>query len=74
MKKELSFYDYTLLSEDNQYDLLFSLGEFVDSTEKGNAKYVLYKLFSFYVEVVYDSQNNCIKQINSFIDATGNQH
>ncbi|MFC0344889.1 hypothetical protein [Epilithonimonas hispanica] len=69
MKKEISFYDYTFLSQDNQYDLLFSLGEFIDSAEKGSAKYVLYKLFNFYVEVVYDSQNNFVKQISSFLNA-----
>lgn len=73
MKEELSFYDFTLLSQDYQYDLLFILGEFIDSAEKGSTKYVLCKLFNFYVAVVYNSENNCIKQINSFINATANQ-
>lgn len=65
----MTFFEFTELSEHKQYDLLFTSGEFVDSTEKGNANYVLYKLYTFYVEVVYDSQTNIIKGISSFLSA-----
>lgn len=63
----MTFFEFTGLSEHRQYDILFTLGEFIDSTEKGTDNYVLYKLFNFYVEVVYDSQTNFIKQISSFL-------
>lgn len=69
MSKEVSFYEYTQLSEHDQCDMVFRTGEFVDSTEIASNRYVLYKLYNFYVEVLYDSQTNSIKAISSFLSA-----
>lgn len=69
MKKELSFYDYTLLSKDDQYNLVFTKGEFVGTSTGKDMKFVLYKLCSFFVEVVYNVEDNRIVNISSFMNA-----
>ena len=56
--RELSFYEFTQLPEEQQYDLVFTKGEFIDASIKDNVKFVLYSLFGFFVEVIYDSVDN----------------
>lgn len=70
MKEELSFYDYTLLSEDDQYNLVFTKGEFIGSSTRKDSKFVLYKLCSFFVEVVYNVEDNKIVNLSSFMNAS----
>ncbi|MFC4163888.1 hypothetical protein ACFOWU_09495 [Epilithonimonas zeae] len=67
MKKELSFYNYTQLNKEDQYDLVFREGEFIDSSLKNDVKFVLYKLYDFYVEIVYDFEENKILNLTSFL-------
>ena len=44
-----------MLSEDEQYDTVFSKGKFLDIViEEGNSKYVLYAVDKFFVEVVWN--------------------
>lgn len=69
MNKELSFYGYSQLSEHDQYDLIFRNGEFINSTEKDSVRFVLYKLFGFYVEVSYNISDNKIFSLKSFLKA-----
>lgn len=67
MPKEISFYEYTLLESSKQYDLVFTEGEFIDYSVKGELKYALYRLYSFYVEVLYNSADNKIVSLTSFL-------
>lgn len=67
MEKQLSFYEFTQLPQLEQYDLVFTQGEFIDTLEKADVKFSLYKLFSFYVEVVYDFTGNKIVSLTSFL-------
>ncbi|WP_312762431.1 hypothetical protein [Epilithonimonas sp.] len=67
--KELSFYEYTQLPESEKYDMVFTEGEFVDSSVKNEVKFALYKLYSFYVEVIYDPVDNKIVGLTSFLDS-----
>lgn len=69
MRKELSFYEFTQLSEEGQYELVFKEGEFLNSSSKDDLKFALYKLNSFFVEVVYDSQKNKVVSLTSFMNA-----
>ncbi|MCD1117548.1 hypothetical protein [Chryseobacterium turcicum] len=69
MSKELSFYEFTQLPEEEQYELVFSSGEFIDSSVKGEVKYVLYKLYSFFVEVAYNSYDNKIINMSTFMNS-----
>ena len=66
-KNNLTFFDFTQLSERDQYHIIFNEGKFVDYSDSGVKSFVLYKLYNFYVEVVYDSQTNIIKGISSFL-------
>lgn len=66
---ELSFYEYTQLPVSEQYDLVFTRGEIIDSSIKNDVKFVLYRLYSFYVEVVYDATDNKIVNLSSFMNA-----
>ena len=67
MEKELSFYEFTQLPKEEQYNLAFTLGEFINTSETGNVRFALYKLFNFYVEAVYDSKENKIITLTSFL-------
>lgn len=40
-----------MLSEDDQYDTVFSKGKFLDMVIEGNSKFVLYAIRKFFVEV-----------------------
>ena len=40
----MTLYEYKILSEDEQYDTVFSKGKFLDIVIEGNSKYVLYAL------------------------------
>jgi hypothetical protein len=39
-----------MLSEDEQYDTVFSKGKFLDIVIEGNTKFVLYAIDQFFVE------------------------
>lgn len=67
----ITFYDFTQLAEDEQYELVFTEGEFLDSLVKNELKFALYRLYSFYVEVIYNSVDNTIVGITSFLDSKG---
>ena len=47
-----------MLSEDDQWDTVFSIGKFLDIVIEGNSKYVLYAIDKFFVEVVWDIQKD----------------
>lgn len=67
--RELSFFEYSQLPESKQYELVFREGEFIDSSVKNEVKFALYKLYNFYVEVIYDTKDNKILGITSFLKA-----
>lgn len=64
MTEEISFYDFTILSEERQFELVFKEGEFIDFREVEMNRFVLYKLYSFFVELQYDIlQNNIVSKV-----------
>ncbi len=58
--ERFTFYEYTCLSDHDQYNLLFTAGDFVDVKMVGFYRYVLYKLYDFYVELTYNIESNAI--------------
>ena len=46
----MTLYEYKMLSEDEQYDTVFSKGKFLDIVIEGNSKFVLYAIDKFIVE------------------------
>ena len=49
-----------MLSEDDQWDAVFSIGKFLDIFIEGNSKYVLYAIDKFFVEVEWNIENDNI--------------
>ena len=47
----MTLYEYRMLSEDDQWDNVFSKGKFLDIVIEGNTKHVLYAIDKFFVEV-----------------------
>jgi len=65
----MTFFEFTLLPQEEQYNLVFTEGEFIDHSMKNEIKFALYRLYSFYVEVVYNVKNNKIVNLSSFMNA-----
>ncbi len=65
--KELTLYEFKMLSDHEQYDLIFTKGAFLDVHLEANSRFVLYALFKFFVEVEYDFTNNTIVTKVSFL-------
>lgn len=66
---EDSFYNYTNLRDESQYDILFTKGVYVSDRTLGEFKFVLYKLFGFYVEVTYEVDLNKIISKTVFLNS-----
>lgn len=56
----MTLYEYRMLSEDDQWDAVFSIGKFLDIFIEGNSKYVLYAIDKFFVEVEWNIENDNI--------------
>ena len=64
MTPKISFFDFTLLVDEQQFELVFTEGEFIDFQDVGSSKFVLYRLYGFFVELEYDVlQNHIINKI-----------
>ncbi len=58
--EQFTFYEYTSLSDHDQYNLLFTVGDFMDVKIVGINRYVLYRLYNFFVELTYNIESNTI--------------
>jgi len=54
----VGIYDFNILSEHDQYDAVFTKGQFMDAVTKGKAKYALYAVSMSWVEVIYEAKDN----------------
>ena len=63
----LSLYDFKLLTDHEQYDLVFSEGTFIDTLIEDNTRYALYAVDLFFVEIEYDVARNKIVGKTSFV-------
>lgn len=62
-----SLYEFKLLPDHDQYDLVFTQGEFITQLEVGGSRFALYALYRFFVEIEYDIAKNDIIGKRSFI-------
>ena len=58
--------EFTLLSEFDKYDIVFTKGTFSTYKLIGNTKLVYYPVFDFYTIIKYNISNNEIIGITSF--------
>ena len=64
---KLSLYDFKLLTDHEQYDVVFSEGTFIDALIEENTRYVLYAVYLFFIEIEYDVARNKIVGKTSFV-------
>jgi hypothetical protein len=62
----LTLYEFNLLTEDNKLKTVWDIGEFIENHISIDGIKNLYAINKFYVEVVYDAQNNQIIGVESF--------
>ncbi|MFD2826859.1 hypothetical protein ACFSYG_10255 [Leeuwenhoekiella polynyae] len=64
---KLSLYDFKILSDHEQYDVVFSEGTFIDALIEENTRYPLYAVYLFFVEIEYNVAKNKIVGKTSFV-------
>lgn len=69
MSKDISFFEFTQLSQEEQYHLVFMHGKFIDALEKDSVKFVQYQLYNYFVEVIYNVKDNKIIGLTSFLNS-----
>lgn len=60
-------YEFKLLSDHDQYDILFSRGVFVTSIIWEDKRFAVYTLYKFFVELEYNPTTNKIVNKISFV-------
>lgn len=62
----ITYYDFKNLSKESQYKLVSAKGVVINETHRNKLKFILYKLSSFSVEIVYNVTNEKIEGLNVF--------
>jgi hypothetical protein len=62
----MTLYEFNILTEDNKLKTVWDIGEFIENHISIDGIKNLYAINKFYVEVVYDAQNNQITGVESF--------
>ena len=63
----MTLYEFKLLPEQEQYRKLFNEGDFITHRLGSKARFTLYALDKFFVEVEYNPKGNRIVNIVSFM-------
>lgn len=64
---KITLYQFLALSDDDQYNIVFTEGNCVEIRLEGSRRFVLYAVDLFFVEVEYDSENNLIRNKKAFV-------
>lgn len=67
MKENLSLYEFKLLPDGEQYNIIFNKGQFLEYHLERERRFALYAVEKFFVEVEYDSLTNTIMGKTSFV-------
>lgn len=62
----ISYYNFNNLSKESQIELVMAEGKIINEMIKSNLRFVVYELFSFSVEIVYNIDNNKIAGLSAF--------
>ena len=63
----MGIYEFMMLSKHDQYDTVYTKGQFVDTVTKDDIKYALYAVSMFWVEVTYKAATNKILKCAPFV-------
>lgn len=64
----ISYYDFTNLSDQMQFDLVLSHGVMINENTVSSSRYVLYEFSNFSVEIIYSLTKNKIAGKNIFLN------
>lgn len=64
---KITLYEFLVLPDQEQYDIIFNIGEFLDVSLEENKRFVLYAVDLFFVEVEYNSIENRIVNKRAFV-------
>jgi len=70
MNRELSYYEFSQLSKEEQQELVMNNAEPMGSTKKNDVTFELCRLFDFYVEVVYNSDRKKVVSLPSYLKSS----
>ncbi|MDR6487234.1 hypothetical protein J2799_001719 [Chryseobacterium vietnamense] len=70
MNRELSYYEFSQLSREEQQELVMSSAEPIGSTKKNDVDFELFRLFDFYVEIVYNSDRTKVVSLTSYLKSS----
>jgi hypothetical protein len=62
----MTLYEYRLLDDHQQVDMLYSQGAYLAKRRCGHLRVILYQLDSFYIEVYYSKYRTVIQTLKSF--------
>ena len=65
--ENITLYKFKLQPEHDQYDLVFTEGEFITNREEGGIRFALYGFYRFFVEIEYDLKSSKIVEKRSFV-------
>ncbi len=63
----MGIYDYNILSEEEQWDVLWDEGEFITSLNTKETDYILYAIDKFFVEVVMHPESSKVIRKSDFL-------
>jgi len=66
MPKSLGLYEFNALTIGEQYNLTHNEGTFIDVVIEGDTRYVLYSLYKFWVQIIYDNKKKRTNGYRSF--------
>lgn len=64
---KISLYEFLALSDQEQYHITLTKGEFLDIRVEGKRKFLLYAIHRFFVEVEYNDVENKIINKRAFV-------
>lgn len=63
----MTLYEFKLLDDERQYELIFNEGNFIDFKLEGKHRYALYAVFKFFAEIEYSVPDNVISAKRIFV-------
>jgi len=70
MNRELSYYEFSQLSKEEQQELVMNSAEPIGSTKRRDVDFELFRLYDFYVEIVYNADRTKVVSLTSYLKST----
>ena len=67
MSVKITFTEFRTLPRQEQCNVIFTIGDYLESNQEGDKQVMLYAVDLFFVEVFYDPEINKILNIKAFL-------